>query len=170
MKRKLVIAALISFAIAVPSFASVISFQVVQHDVSQDKIRTSSYQIEGALMDFFFDQGYIVTNSPTIVSSNKESDDAAYGKAVNEAIDGRCDYFIAVYAEYDVKGSEAPEMSLLSNIKSISWTAYNVITGKKIASGAEKTGTVDPADDTDLGVANFAKKIAQQINSSLKSK
>lgn len=173
MKRnnKVLICTIIAFLAAARSaYASAISFQIVQHDSSQDKIRNSTYEIEEALMDYFFDAGFIVTNSPTVMSTSPDDDVAAYKKSMNDALDGDCDVFVNVIAEYDIDKSSAPELDLLSNIKEIRWEIYNVITGEMISSGKKSIGVVDPADDTEKGIADFASQIAVLINSGIKSK
>lgn len=160
---------LLSFITAAGAYANAISFQIVQHDASQEKVRNASYEIENTLMEYFFDAGYIVTNSPTVATASKEADDAAYHKAINDALDGQCDIFISVITEYDVRNSTGPELSLLSNIAEISWKVINVTNGKQIASGKQKTGKVTPENDTEDGIVRFASDVAAKINSSIKS-
>ena len=44
-------------------FCSQVSFQVVQHNNSVDSVTEEARVVEDALIDSFFDAGYIVTNS-----------------------------------------------------------------------------------------------------------
>ena len=170
MKRtyKALICTILTLLVTIASAsASAISFQVIQHDTSIDKVRDASREIEGAVMEYFFDQGYIVTNSPTIICSTKDDEAAAYQKSMDEALDGNCDVFISVFVDYDIADSSAPDLLLLSNIKQITWISYDVRTGKKQKSGGKLTGKVDPKDNTDVGIENFTREVAAQINSTL---
>jgi len=151
-------------------FASAISFQVVQHDKSQDKIRLSSYQIEGDLMEYFFNAGYIVTNSPTVIANSDEDDKKEYTKSIKSAEEGECDYFVTLLTDYNVANSTGPEQSLLSNIHEISWRVIDIATGKEIASGVKKTGVVSPTQDNEDGISSFAFEIAAEISASITSK
>ena len=55
--------------------AAAISFQIIQHDPAQDKIRSASYVMETVFFDNFFDEGHIATNIPTTTSSGEDEDE-----------------------------------------------------------------------------------------------
>lgn len=167
MKRKVLMLAALFIGAAANASASAISFQVIQHDASMDTVRTSSYKIEESLMDYFFDTGYIVTSSPTVVSKNEDEDNTAYHKAVNEALEGSFDVLISIIAEYDVKDSTKSEADILSNIKQISWKVIDVVNGKVLASGVNVIGVVLPENDNENGICTFVKTIAQKIDSEI---
>ncbi|MBQ2314913.1 MAG: hypothetical protein II187_08405 [Treponema sp.] len=147
--------------------AAAISFQIIQHDPAQDEIRSSSYVIEGVFFDYFFDKGFIVTNSPTAVSSSTAEDKVVYYGALEDARNGGCDYFVALVTEYDAKLSKNPQAVLLSNISDFSWEIFDVHSGNKIASGSKSPGSVDTRKDNSDGVSNFARLIARLIEQSL---
>ena len=168
-KRKNTLLILLMVFAATIANASAISFQIVQTDSTQDKVRASSYEIEDTLMNYFFNAGYIVTNSVTVVANNSEDKEDAYKKAFNEAVDGQCDILITMNVEYDVDSSTGPDLSLLSNIKEISWEIMEINTGKKIKTGKEHIGKVSAIDDSEQGIELVAIKIAEKINKTINS-
>jgi hypothetical protein len=167
MKCKLFVFLALFFVATMSASAASISIQIIQHDKSQDSVRSSSYKIEESLMDYFFDTGYIVTSSPAVVSNGAEEDNTAYHKAVNEALEGSFDVLVSVITEYDVKDSKQSEADVLSNIKRVSWKIINVANGKVLYSGTKEIGVVLPENDNEKGISTFAKTLAQDIDSDL---
>ena len=55
-------------------FARQVSFQIIQHDERTEKVTEQSLVIEDELLSGFFESGYIVTNSPTVVSNSDAND------------------------------------------------------------------------------------------------
>lgn len=158
---------LLAFALSCAP-ASVIAVQVVQDDDAHDEVRSSSLVVEGSLLDYFFESGHIVTNTPPAISSGKD-DSALLKKSMAQAKSGGCDLFIAVQVCYQRGNTSSPEANLLSVIKQISWTVYRISTGEEIASGKKSPGTVSPARDSERGIIAFAGEVAATINQSLKA-
>lgn len=151
------------FAATVCASASVISFQIIQHDKSQSNVRESSYVVENALFDFFFDKGFIATNSPTETTSKASEDLKVFSQALAEAKMGHCNYFVVLTIDYDVKLSTNTKGSFLSNIDSISWELYNANTSTKIADGTREVGVVSVQKNNERGIINFINEIAMDI-------
>src|SRR5574344_1417618 len=167
-RKNTILILLMVFAVTIAN-ASAISFQIVQTDSSQDKIRASSYEIEDTMMNYFFNAGHIVTNSVTVIANDSDKKNDAYKKAFNETVDGQCDFLITMNIEYDIDSSTGPDLSLLSNIKEIFWEITEVNTGKKIKAGKERIGKVSAIDDSEQGIESVANKIASIINKTIKS-
>ena len=55
-------------------FAKQIQLQIVQHDDRTDTVTEDSLVIEDELLAGFFETGYIITNSPAVVSSSASDD------------------------------------------------------------------------------------------------
>ena len=144
--------------------AAAISFQVIQHDSSQEKIRSASVVVENTFFDYFFDQGDIVTNFPTAVSFSEQEDQAIYYKSLDESQEGLCHYFIALVMEYDVSSSYNPEAVVLRNIKEIKWEVFDAKSGAKLSSGKRNVGKVKDSSDNKNGVAVFSRAVATEIN------
>ena len=150
--------------------ASAISFQIIQHDPAQEEVRSSSYVMEGVFFDYFFEKGFIVTNSPTAVSSGSAEDKVICYGALDDARLGGCDYFVAFVMDYDTALSKNPQAVLLSNITGCSWEIFDVRSGNKIDSRSRSPGTVDAKKDNKDGVSGFSKVIAQLVERSIASR
>ncbi len=144
--------------------AAAISFQIIQHDSSQEKIRSASAVVENSFFDYFFDQGNIVTNFPTAVSFSDPEDLSIYYKSLDESQEGLCHYFIALIMEYDVSASYNPEAVILRNIKEIKWELFDVKSGKKLISGKKLVGPIKESSDNRNGVAVLSRAVASEIN------
>lgn len=168
-KLKIFVSALlISLVSAVSASANVVSFQIIQHDPGQEKVRASSYVIESRLFDFFFEKGIVITNSPTAVSSSGEKDEELYYEALSEASSGFCNYFISITIDYKTQNSTNPDALILSNIEKINWKVFDLKTGKSVASGSRIAKEVKSNKDNEKGISEFTVQVAQDIYGSLK--
>ncbi len=147
-KTKQLILFLGIFLCAQVCFASQISFQIIQHDDRMQDVSEQSYVIEDELMNGFFESGYIVTNSPTVVSDSSENDAILYNKAMGDAYEGSSDYFIQIKLIYN------------NSLKEIDWTIASVASGNKIKE-SKLTGSVSAAD------AKGLKKISAELMSEI---
>ena len=166
MGRKKLLAALGCLVLGTAAAcAQVISFQIIQRDTVQTEIRSVSYMLENGLFDYFFNKGYIATNSPTAVSgSEAEARSVAYA-ALSEASEGLCDYFVSV--SIDCAGSSTnPAALLLSNIRGVSWNVFDVKTGTELSSGS-KAPTLTARNNNEKGVKSFSAQVAAEIESAL---
>ncbi len=147
--------------------ASAISFQVVQHDSCQDKIRLSSYVMETVFFDYFFDSGYIATNIPTVHSYSEAEDEDIFYRALEDTKTGFCKYLIMIVIEYDDSNSKNSDAILLSNIKKVDWLVYDALSESLLDKGERVVGTVSDKSDNVGGVKDLAKKLATDINSAV---
>ncbi len=135
-------------------FAKQISFQIIQHDNRTDKVTEQSLVIEDELMMGLFETGYIVTNSPTVVSDSDSNDKVLYNKALGDAYEGFSDYFIQITLYYT------------NALEQIDWTVASVATGNKLKESTI-TGNVTVADDK--GMRKISSKLVSEISEFLKS-
>ncbi|MBP5451522.1 MAG: hypothetical protein J6Y16_04725 [Treponema sp.] len=162
--RKHLFSMILFAAIAVASsYASVISFQVIQHDDTQSAVRATSYVMENALFDYFFDKGFIVTNSPAAASEDEYEDKTIYYRSMAEAKLGKCKYFVVILADYQAGISNNPGGIFLSHIKNVDWTVYDAESGAKLASGGRKPKVVSERLDNERGISSFMAEVAQDI-------
>ena len=169
-RKKLFILIALVFVGLCSAHASVISLQIIQHDVTQDEVRGTSYAIENAMFDFLFDKGFIVTNSPTAPSFDSYEDSVILNRALADAKIGMCDVFIVLTAEYKDTVSQNPQGIFLSNITQVSWEMFDVSTGKSLGKGLSEVGEVPFKKDNERGVAQFVRDIAEDILGSLKNR
>ena len=134
-------------------FAKQISFQIIQHDLSTSNVSEQSLVIEDELLSSLFETGYIVTNSPTVVSDSESNDVILYNKAMGDAYEGSSDYFIQVKLFYN------------NALKKIDWSVASVATGNKL-SESSISGSVIASDDK--GMKKISSKLISEIYDFLK--
>ena len=101
MRHKFLAAALFSAVFSIYSAsAAAISFQIIQHDPAQDKIRSASFVMETVLFDSFFDSGHIATNIPTAVSAGEAEDEDIFFNSLADAKEGKCAYLVMITLDY----------------------------------------------------------------------
>ena len=134
-------------------FAKQVSFQIIQHDDKTQNVTEQSLVLEDEMLNSFFETGYIVTNSPTVVSESDENDVILYNKALGDAYEGSSDYFIQVKLFYN------------NSLKQIDWSIASVATGNKIKESSI-TGSVTAADEK--GMKKLSSKLMSEIFDILK--
>lgn len=158
LKRKvliLVMAVLPSFV-----FAKQISFQVVQHDESSKDVTEQSLVIEDVMMNSFFEKGYIVTNSVTVIS-DEAANETLYKAGLKEAFEGYSDIFVQINLFY-VYNPEAKKNN--SCLEKINWTVTDTISGNKI--DEKSINDIKPfTNNKDMD--NFTAVLVNEINKSI---
>ncbi len=161
---KKIIVALIAFFVSSSIWAGTqMSIQIVQNNPGQTKIWATSQYFEQAMLDYFFGQGKIVSNSPIFVDdgdSRARSSDLRYSLLENQK--GGMDYLIRVDVFFRTTNSASSERPALSMIESVSWKVYDVLSGAEVGDGSMKTQKVAKGRDNELGIAELAEKVAYQ--------
>ena len=143
------------------AYSTEVSFQILQFDATQDDVCEQTLLIEDQILEFFFDKGDIVTNEPSMVATKKNAD-SLQKSALLFAENGGAKYFVCVQLNY-APDSKAKNIVQLSNLKSVTWTAINVSTKKKVASGTKKVKVAPNSVNNADSVKSFAQDIASQI-------
>ena len=134
-----------------------ISIQVVQHDKIQKNLSENSLVIEDELLTGFFENGYIVTNSPAMTSDSKGSDEKCFSIGMNDAFNGYSDYFVQIKLYYDGEKSD---------LSKVNWTLYSVSTGEKLEDSFinEFVMTKENKKDLHIVALQLISKIKEAIN------
>ena len=104
MKKRIIL--LFMFVLASFCYARQVSFQVVQHNNSVEEVTEEARVVEDALIDSFFEYGYIVTNSEASIARNYVDDSNLWKIGMNEAVSGYSDFFVQVILEFTEKFDE----------------------------------------------------------------
>lgn len=138
-------------------YAGQISIQVVQHDKIQKNLSENSLVIEDELLTGFFENGYIVTNSPAITSDSKGSDEKCFSIGMNDAFNGYSDYFVQIKLYYTGEKSD---------LSKVNWTLYSVSTGEKLEDSFinEFVMTKENKKDLHIVALQLISKIKEAIN------
>ena len=124
------------FLLASNCFAEQISFQVVQHDKRFKEITDEVLSVEDELLTRFFEKGFIVTNSPAVISESKNQTDLLWSKGLGEAFEGSSDFFVQV----NIYLAEVEESEIKKDviIDKVDWILANALNGETIESGSIK--------------------------------
>ena len=143
------------FLLASNCFAEQISFQVVQHDKRFKEVTDEVLSVEDELLTRFFEKGFIVTNSPAVISESKNQTDLLWSKGLGEALEGSSDFFVQVniYLE-EIEESEIKKDVIINRVD---WILANTLNGETIESGSLKK------------VNNISNDIISKINNVIKA-
>ncbi len=136
------------------AFAKQIQLQIVQHDDRTDTVSEDSLVIEDELLAGFFETGYIITNSPAVVSSSASDDLILYNKAMGDAYEGSSDFFIQIKLYYG------------TTLHTVGWSVSSVRSGKTIKESSFES-SVKTLDEK--GLKNVSSKLISEISKILKS-
>ena len=144
-------------------FANQISFQIVQHDESQDSVSEDSMTIEDAVLNSFFESGYIVTNSDAAISNSENQDEKLYKIGTNDAFNGYSDFFVQIKLFY-----ERTEQTLVnsSDLYKIDFVIAKPKTGTKIAQKTISNIKVEAGKKNNL--VKISSDLVNQINKALR--
>jgi hypothetical protein len=147
---------------------SVSAFSVVvmveQLSGNQKKIKESTVVFEQAILDYFYDNGCIVSDTPLYVVSGTEQKPAVERTSYLEARNGYFDYFIIIRLALEQEKTDNPDDSLLENIRSVEWNIISIQTDSVIASGNENSGTLLKDGNDNEGLRRYAGFVAERIN------
>jgi len=165
--KKIIIPVLLVLA---PYFVSAASFslQVIQINGSENVVFDASYMIEQTIMDFFYENLYIVSNSPVIIKKKNEDIKAQIQKSFDAAVEGSLDLLIQASVFYNLSDSNNPEEAVISNIERVEWKVIKLDGNIEIASGTAVPGKKYRNDDD--GLYFFANEIAAHIKTAIDSK
>ena len=152
---------------AVCSWATELSFQVVQHNEALDTVSEETLVIEDQILDYFFNVGDIVTNEPALAAVSEDAE-GLRKTAYEIAASGGAEYFIQLRLFYGGKGSKDSANISLKNLVHVQWTITDTASGEKIAD--VKTKVRKPASGrTDAeGVKEYAASVADAMRKELR--
>ncbi|MBP5403103.1 MAG: hypothetical protein J6Y36_08095 [Treponema sp.] len=165
--KKLILPAVLVLAGSFVSAAS-FSLQVIQIDGSENVVFDASYMIEQAILDFFYENLYIVSNSPVIIKKKNEDITAEIQKSFDAAVEGSLDLLIEASVYYNLSDSNNPEEAVISNIEKVEWKVIKLNGNAEIARGTSVPGKKYRNDDD--GLYFFANEIAADIKTAIDSK
>ena len=123
MNKRLSIFLLFIVVLAFPLSASMVSFLVVETGLNEN---VPSSQIStlwgGGLMSAFFDEGYIVTDSPLVRMEKKPSNDftGQVEEDYLEAVNAGSEYFILGFLEYRIVSEKVVPVNITIKLYDIS--------------------------------------------------
>jgi len=128
--------ALVFMVLATTVFAQQISFQIVQHDETSKEVTEQSFTIEDQLVEMFFENGYIVTNSPTVAVNSETEAKKLWNTGLKEAQEGFSNYFIQINLYYSAENLTNQGSAVL---KKADWSLIYTKTGEAKAKNTVKS-------------------------------
>ena len=145
-------------------FANQISFQIIQHDDSQDSVSEDSLVIEDSVLNNFFEYGFIVTNSDAAISESKAQNEKLYKIGQGDAFNGFSDYFIQINLYYE---RTEETLSASSDLYEIDFSITSIKTGKKIADRSMKNLKIDRTKKNNL--VKVSSDLVNEISKALRA-
>ena len=145
-------------------FANQISFQIIQHDDSQDSVSEDSLVIEDSVLNNFFEYGFIVTNSDAAISESKAQNEKLYKIGQGDAFNGFSDYFVQIKLYY-VRTEDT--LSTSSDLYKIDFIITSVKDGKQIAAKSIKDIKIDHTKKNNL--AKVSSDLVNEISKALRA-
>ena len=160
-------------AAAAPVHAVSLAFQVVQleeqkeadlhssiadDDKSEPKTRTSSYELEEALFEVFFECGVIASNSPAVVARTQKQARSVFASSLKAATRGGFSVFVELTSDC---AESLPAWR--GGVKSVSWRVVNVKTKKVLGSGQRDLKKASLAKEKRSSVYVLGLEIADEI-------
>lgn len=165
MKKRLLVLWLLFQGIFI--FASSFSFQVIQHCDELDEVCPAVHVFEDELLNYFFENGQIVSNEPAAVSISKTADEKLVQSSLANAMDGSFSNFIEIDVYLTDSDGSASSTVKQKYFNKIVWKSYSVITGK--VSIEHKKVFTSKKEDSDAMSGSYAVETAVDIQKSLKS-
>lgn len=144
-------------------FGQQISFQIVQHDETSKEVTEQSYSVEDKLVEMFFENGYIVTNSPTVAVNSEAETEKMWKTGLKEAKDGYSNFFVQINLYYTAEKISSKGTALL---KKADWSLVYAKTGE---SKAKNTVTSKESLDVDKDLYFLVSDIFTEIKKAIKA-
>ena len=168
MKKRWVSSVLLFLIFAGAAFAKSISVQVIQNLPGQEKVWDATRVFEQGVIDYYFFEGNIVSNSPIWINSTESKNRGALGAALIENYDGGMEYLVRFEIFFKIANSKNPNAPLLENIEKVEWKIYSTETGKELSSGrgVPEKNLLD--NNNEAAISQFAALVAKKAGSQLK--
>ncbi len=153
--------------VTVNAFSRSLAFQIVQHNDSIKKVCRSAYVIEDQMMNYFFENGFVVSNSSAEVSFSAEDDRRLWAAGYSGAAYGAFDDFVQIHLYFGKNANDEGKVAL-GLIDTISWKIISMKSGKFLEESKKSIGK--PINkDTEENVRNFANDFASHIKTVLRN-
>jgi hypothetical protein len=145
------------------AYCAPFAIQISQYDKTRTEVSDSSLMFEDIMLDYFFEAGYVVSNSPSNITADPE--DAPVTQAINDAREGSLDYVASVVLVYDrhITTSDNPQLAFTY----AAWRLYRVSDGRMLS-----TGKIQSADyfknDAETTMRNCARSLSRDLDTELR--
>lgn len=149
--KRLFLSSIIFFSLVSLCFSNSITILVNQKTNQTSDIFESSRLFEDGLINYLFDNGFIVSNEPVCHDSEFLK---AYQIALDEAQKGYLEFLLVFHLSVNSENG---------NIKEAEWDLVEVKTGKKIAHGKSIAPEIKTKTETEKIIKLFAEQNIQEV-------
>lgn len=133
---------------------------MIQEDSSIKTVRNTTQQLENAIMDSFFNKGFIITNEPILVAdSSNEQLAERYASAEN----GNVSFIIPVTVSYQ-NGLEEIEPDFEQSVASVDWEILSARLESKAKGHAIPNAGKKNTGNRTSDIQIFSEKLVSEID------
>ncbi len=160
MKKRLILIAALLVLIPAFTFAQSLTIVIVQRDASTTLVREMTRLLETSLMDSFFDDGFIVSNEPVVVTGTSNE---LFIEHLASAGTGGMGYIVPVIVEYGETSGTATFVNLEWEVLSNNYDVYasGVVDQPKLHAALNRR-------DCEKGVRKFASDLEKEIGAAIR--
>ena len=144
-----------------------ISVQVIQNLPGQERVWDATRLFEQGVIDYYFFEGNIVSNSPIWIHSTESKNRGALGAALIENYDGGMEYLVRFELFFNIANSMNPHAPILENIEKVEWTIYSTESGQELTRGTGTPAGSPSQQSGETAIAQFAAVVAKDAGSRL---
>lgn len=167
MGKKIISILIAEIIVLSSAFCGSLNFQIIQSSASLKDVCETTMVVEDEILNYFFDAGYVVSNSQSATSNSSAEQAKLWKTGVTDSSEGAFDYFVQInlIMNNDVTSKDKP--CALGNMNKVSWKLISVPTGKVIE---ENTKVIErPIGlDTEANVRDFASDFAYHLRKTLR--
>ena len=164
MKRILLLI-ITGVALLLSAYSQSMTLIMIQNDSTTGEVREITRLMENAILDGFFEAGYIISNEPVLTGGKTD----AYTERLTSAGLGNVTYIIPVTINYNEELYKN-EGNLYKSVNSVDWEIISVDTFDIAAKGSEypNESMNKSTRDIEKGIAKFSGNIVSSIEESVR--
>ncbi len=167
MKKRFIIFLTVFLFVSLGAFGQSFALIISQNDEVSLKVRDTTSRMEIAIMDAFFDQGFIISNEP-IVTSN--GDKELYTARLSDAVQSNVAYIVSVELVYRANQNQSgfsPATDVCLNWELMD--ARFVSDSVKGSVSSQAFAEIFASRDANKAMKNFSNNLVAEITGNLKN-
>ncbi|MCQ2580378.1 MAG: hypothetical protein MJ159_06745 [Treponemataceae bacterium] len=160
MKKRLFLVATMLVFVSVLTFAQSLTIVIVQRDSSTTLVRDMTRLLETSLMDAFFDDGFIVSNEPVVVTGTSNE---LFIEHLASAGTGGMGYIVPVIIRYGENSGDSTFVELEWEVLSNNYNVYasGIVDQPKLHAALNRK-------DCEKGLRNFSVGLEKEIGAAIR--
>ena len=161
MKKRIFLFSIIFLFVYFSSFAQSFALIMSQSDENSSNVNETTKRMENAIMDAFFNQGFIISNEPIVTNSEE-----LYTKMLSDAVQSNVAYIVSVELVYkNSQNAKAKEVFL-------NWELMDAQFIKNSVKGnvdSKQFAKIFESRDANKAIKSFSNSLVAEITANLKN-